>query len=90
MREILSPREGNRALQQAYSTVIFPLRKGSRAPQHAGNTLTQEREQGPTACGKNSHSGKGIGPHSMREILSLRKGNRAPQHAGNTFTQGRE
>ncbi len=44
MREILSLREGSRALQQAYSTVKLPLSKGSRAPQHAGNTLTQGRK----------------------------------------------
>ncbi len=42
MREILSVREGNRALQQANSTVLLPLRKGSKAPQHAGNTPTQK------------------------------------------------
>ncbi len=41
MREILSHREGNRALQQAYSNVTLPLRKRSRAPQRTGNTLTQ-------------------------------------------------
>jgi hypothetical protein len=44
MREVLSLREGNRALQQVYSAVILPLRKGSRAPQHAVHTFTQGRE----------------------------------------------
>ncbi len=50
------------------------LREGNRAPQHAGNTLT---------------SGKGIGPYSIREILSLREGSRAPQQAGNILTSGK-
>ncbi len=35
MWEILSLREGNRALQQDNSTETLPLRKRSRAPQHA-------------------------------------------------------
>jgi hypothetical protein len=44
MREVLSLREGNRVLQQADSTLILPLRKGSRATQCGGKTLTQGRE----------------------------------------------
>ncbi len=75
MRERLSLREGI----GPYSRLIY-----------FWNTTTQEKEKGPTACGKYSHSGKGIEPHSMREILSLRKGSRAPQHAGRTLTQGRK
>ncbi len=65
------------ALQQAYSTVIQPLRKGSRAPQHVGNILT---------------SGKGIGPYSRLQntvILPHRKGSRSPQIAGIIHTSGK-